>query len=1264
MSLKKLFYLILIFSNILCLPAQTIRKDIVWQGIKQISEEDKLIFFLNFENALLDADNFYLPTYTDLIELNQQNFEVNVVNFTYTKELLSRDELSFIQEEMPIEFEPDLQIGELKSGNQSFIKILFVPLVYQNGLYYKITSFNLSYSVVNKPSVQSQKTAFKNQIISRNWYKLGVIHRGIHKISYDDLLSWKIIQQPVKSNLIALLGNTGGMNPYLNSSSRPDSLASIPLYIVDGGDGEFGVNDYFLFYAEDAKRIQYSASNKKFSVELNDFTDTNFVFLGLSQGLQKIMNLESFENLDNPTVLNNGHDFYHHQNQLLNFIKSGRQWVGEDFISVNPRIFNIRLKDLITSIPVKIDYSAGVRSNVGVSANIMELFVNDVLIRSIAYPAVSPIYYNDYVRYNDQSFNVIFTNEQISFSNKYAQPNNTSAAWLHKFTFNYAKNWVFRNEPLWISNVDFYGNNNNFLYQIQAENPKDLLLFEVSDFYQTKKVEINFLANQVEFYQKGNNTNQYILLDPSQSFSVVYKAPIQFANLKENFNTPELLIVSHPEFLNAAEEIKKIHENEDNLKTKVVNVEDIYNEFSSGRKEAPAIRDFIRYLYLHPHEINLQYVLLLGDASQDAKRINSTHINHIPVFQSENSTRLTGSFGTDDFYALMDLNEGNFGPFDQLDLAVGRIPVKNQNEALNAVYKIKEYYGLTPESKQNRYKDWRNKIHFIADDGDGFEHMRQAEQLTAMVDTTIQNLNITKTYIDAFPKVKTITKNQVIGAEEKIQNMFKNGGLLINYTGHGGEYGWASERILTNAEIMQMRNMFSYPLVMTATCEFSRFDDPKQTSAGENLFLQHQGGAIALFTTTRLVFSIPNFRLNRSFYEVLASKKQDEIIRLGDLFKETKVKNNGGNNDRNFTLLGDPAIRFSFPSQKVKTHNIKVNEVIVDTIKALNTVTIIAEIEGDANYNGWIEASVYDKKVKRTSLDNDRTGDNFNYIQQENMLSKSVAEVKNGKFDIQFKLPKNTRSDFGLGKITYLVYGKENTFSGFKNITIGGIDTNALNDKTGPEIEIWLNDSTYTFGSAIQPQPMLIAKLKDASGINLTSDEIGNNIILKLNSSSNNEKILNPFYTPAINDFTKGTVRLQLNDVKEGRYTLIVKAADNLNNPSEALTEFNIAETAALAIKNLINYPNPFTTHTGFYFEHNNPQNEMDIMIRIYTISGRLIKTLRYQSLADSNRVGPIDWDGRDDFGDPIGRGVYFYKLTVKMGDQNLEQTNKLVILK
>ncbi len=1262
MRLQKLFFLLLITINILCLPAQTIRKDIVWQGIKQISEEDKSIFFLNFDNALLDVDNFYLPTYTDLIGVNQQNFGVDVVKFSYSKVPLSREESAILNEETVIPTEPDIKIGELKSGNQSFIKLLFVPLVFQNGSYFKITNFSLTYTITNKPSIQSIENTTQNQVINGLWHKIGIVNRGMHKITYENLIDWKIINQPVKSNLIALIGNEGGMNPYLNSIMRPDSLAKIPIYIVDGGDNEFGMNDYFLFFAHDAKRLQFTASSKKISVELNDYTDTNFVFFGLNTGFQNIMQSEFTDILDNPIELSSGNDYYHHQNQLLNFIKSGRQWVGEDFLSANPRIFNIHLKDLITTIPVKIDYSAAVRSNVGVSANIMELFVNDILIRTIAYPAISPIYYNDYARFNDQNFSFLFPNELVNFSNRYAQPNNNSSAWVHKFTFNYNKNWVYRNEPLFITNFDFYGSNDNFLYQIQATNPSDLVLFEVDNFYNVKKVGFNIVNDKLEFYKKGNKNNQYLLLHPSQCYSAVYKAPIQFANLKENFITPEFLIVSHPDFLIAANEIKNIHETEDKLITKVVNVEEIYNEFSSGRKEAPAIRDFIRYLY--SKDKKLQYVLLLGDASQDAKRINSTHINHIPVFQSENSTRLTGSFGTDDFYALMDLNEGNFGVFDQLDLSVGRIPVKNQNEANNAVQKIKEYYGLTPESKQNLYKDWRNKIHFIADDGDGFEHMRQAEQLTVLVDTTIRNLNITKTYIDAFPKVRTITKNQVLGAEEKIQDMFKNGGLLINYTGHGGEYGWASERFLTNAVIMQMRNLFSYPLVMTATCEFSRFDDPKQTSAGENLFLQNKGGAIALFTTTRLVFSIPNFRLNRSFYEVLAEKKQNEVIRLGDLFKETKVKNNGGNNDRNFTLLGDPAIRFSFPSQKVKTNNIKVNEVIVDTIKALNTVKILGEIEGDESYNGWVEMSIYDKKVNRTSLDNDRTGGGFDYVQQENMLTKSVAEVKNGKFDIQFKLPKNTRSDFGLGKITYLVYGKENTFSGFKNTIVGGIDTNALNDKIGPEIEIWLNDSTYTFGTAIEPQPMLIAKFKDPSGINLTSDEIGTNIILKLNSSTNNEKILNPFYTPATNDFTKGTVRLQLNDVKEGRYTLIVKASDNLNNPSEALTEFYIAETAPLAIKNLINYPNPFTTHTGFYFEHNNPQNEMDIMIRIYTITGRLIKTIRYQTLADANRVGPIDWDGRDDFGDPIGRGVYFYKLSVKMGDQNLEQTNKLVILK
>ena len=1000
------------------------------------------------------------------------------------------------------------------------------------------------------------------------------------------------------------------------------------------------------------------------NIELNDFTDTNFVFLGLNSSLQALINTENVEDLANPIVLTSGHDFYHHQNQLLNFIKSGRNWVGEDFLSENPRRFQIELKDLITTIPVKIDYSAAVRSNVGVNGNTMELYLNDILIRTIAYPAVSPIYYNDYVRFNDQSFTSIFTQENITFTNKYAQPNNTSAAWVHKFTFNYSKKWVYRNEPLWLTNVDFYQNNSNFLYQIVANSSLDLMLFKVSDFYSVKKIDYTFEEGQIQFYQKGNQQDQYILFNPLHAQSCIYKSAVTFANLKATVLDPELLIITHPSFRVQANEIKKIHENHDGLITAVVNVEDIYNEFSSGRKEAPAIRDFIRYLYQNSNENKLQYVLLLGDASHDAKRINSNHINHIPVFQSENSTRLTGSFGTDDFYALMDENEGDFGPFDQLDLSVGRIPVATKEEADNAVEKIKDYYGLTIATKDILNKGWRNKIHFIADDGDAYEHMRQSEQLTVMVDTILPNLNITKTYIDAFPKVKTITKNQVIGAEEKIKDMFKNGGLIINYTGHGGEYGWASERILTNFEIKQMQNSFSYPLVMTATCEFSRFDDPKQTSAGENLFLQNKGGAIALFTTTRLVFSIPNFRLNRSFYEVLAEKKQDEVIRLGDVFKETKVKNNGGNNDRNFTLLGDPALKFAFPSQAISTQNVVVNNIQVDTLKALNTVKVFGEVKNNSNYNGLIEISIYDKKVERESLDNDKTGQTFKYVQQENMLTQSIAEIKNGKFEIQFKLPKNTRSDYGLGKITYFASSNENAYSGFKSIVLGGIDTLALNDKIGPEIQLWLNDSTFSFGSAIEPQPILFAQFKDESGINLVSEEIANRIVLKLDNQSVSEKVLNPYYTPATNDFTQGSLKLKLNEVKEGRYSLTLKASDNLNNPSEAFTEFYIAESAPLAIKNLVNYPNPFTTFTGFYFEHNNPEAEMDIMLSVYTINGRLIKTIRYNTIVDSKRVGPIDWDGRDDFGDPIGRGVYFYKLTVKSNGETFEQTNKLVILK
>lgn len=1256
--------------------AQSYSADITWGKVKEIKTENTIISVLEINEGFLDIDNNFIPVFSDLIPNNSYKSKITFNNFIYDIEALSSNDINKLSKELltAIPSNPQLDLRVVKSNNKEFVSVKLIPLIKQNGSYYKITSFKFDYSLSSERKNINYKSDFNNdiQLIDGSWKKLAIVNNGIHKITYQDLLDWNVISTETNSNSIAIIGNEGKMNPYSNQFSTMDSLFHIPIQIEDNGDGKFNEGDYLLFYGESSTDLYYDEVNRKLNYQLNDFTDTSYVFIGINDNFQKIIKTENSNNLIPSKTITKGNDVYYHEKEWLNFIKSGRNWVGEDFQTNNPLIFNIKLPDVITSENSILDFSAAVRSR-NTSNNSITLFYNNDSISKVNYNPFSAIYYNDYARFNDVAINMKVNSESFDLKMKYSVPNQESVAWLNRFTINYIKTFNFSQKQSLITSIPNYNSSDVIEYQINnSSNSTNIQIWEITNFYEVKNINYTNSGNQLTFKKLNSSTNTFLVFDHDNTFKPIEKESITFKNLRSS-PTPTLLIITHSDFLTQANKLADLHKNEDDLSVLIVNVKDIYNEFSSGRNEAGAIRNFIKYLYNNPGNDSLKYVQLFGDASQDPKKNASNKKNYIPAFQSINSTRLTGSFVSDDFYGMMDDNEGELNAFDQLDIAIGRLPVSEQYEANDLVEKIYDYYGKLNSNLTNSTSDhkgnWRNKIHFIADDGDNYEHMKQAEQLSVLVDSSIENLNISKVYVDAYLKVSTISKPLVEGAESAIENIFKQGGLIVNYTGHGGEYGWAEERILAIKDIKEMKNLNSYPLVVTATCEFSRFDDPDKTSAGEYLLMQKNGGAIALFTTVRLVFSIPNFRLNKSFYEVLKQNQNNKIIRLGDLFMQTKVQNNGGTNDRNFTLLGDPALKLVLPPNRINTNTISYNNIEVDTLKALNKlkiegVLLLEDKSPNNNFNGTIDVSIYDKKFERLSLDNSNTGSQFPFTQQESLLSLNRFEVVNGKFSGEVILPKNLRSDYGIGKITYYAWNENSDYSGAdKTYIIGGLDSTLLNDKKGPEIQLWMNDSSFTFGDAIEPQPTLIAALFDSSGINVSSQELGSSILLNLNNNTSTEYNLTSFYEPSTNKYYQGSVKYNLDEIKDGKHQLKLKASDNLNNESEAYTEFYIAESAPLAIEHLLNYPNPFTTNTSFYFEHNQT-SQLEVMIRIYTISGILIKTIRALPNSEGNRVGPINWDGRDDFGDRIGRGVYIYKLTVQKENEKIEEINKLVILR
>ncbi len=469
-----------------------------------------------------------------------------------------------------------------------------------------------------------------------------------------------------------------------------------------------------------------------------------------------------------------------------------------------------------------------------------------------------------------------------------------------------------------------------------------------------------------------------------------------------------------------------------------------------------------------------------------------------------------------------------------------------------------------------------------------------------------------------------------------------------------------------------MKNRNKLPLFMTATCEFSRFDNPGRVSAGEHLILQARGGAIALFTTVRLVFSIPNFKLNKSFYSVLENSINDNKTTIGDLFKTTKVFNNGGVNDRNFTLLGDPALKLSIPTNKVSLDSVTYSSQKTDTIKSLSAPTLHGRVQNSnssslIDFNGWIDILLFDKEQQITTLANDKDAKPFSFSSQEDLLFIGKAKVTNGRFKSEIFIPKDTRKNFNFSRLSFYAFDSiVGDAAGYdKSITIGGTLNNRIEDNIGPSISLFLDDTSFVFGDNVTPSPIFIASLIDSSGINIMPNDLGKDLVLNIDNRSNLNYILNNYYTPSMSSYKKGEVIFPIDELEEGQHFLEFKAFDNQNNSSKAYTEFIIEKNPKLALKHLLNYPNPFTTKTGFYFEHNQTSENLEILIHIYTITGKVIKTLEGIYSATSKRIGPIQWDGLDEFGDKIGRGVYVYQITARnIKGETDKGIQKLVLLR
>lgn len=1252
-----------------------------------VQAQQKLSGTIEWE-GLKPANAFYevgveIPKFCDEINVSSNVSRSDVINFSFSYTKTTVQEAKKIQEQVKLSETPQVQTYIGTENGVGKASVCFFPYVLRNGSVLKVLSYDIDIQPVRQIGGLSRKSlnAAPSVLASEGWFKISVGKTGLFKITPSFLSSNSITTSQVSINSIRVVGNGTGMLPEQNSVSRPDDLQDVPLKIYDtNNDGIFNGNDYAVFYAKGPHQWTSNLANGVFTHETNIYRDVNYYFVSVTNGAGKAISVAPEVTAAATVQTSTYDDFDFRENETYNLVGTGRQWLGDVFDVELNKGYGFSFLNMDQTSPMRLRVRAAARVS---SANTqMGIQIGSQTLQSIPFAAYSTTAnYPNYVEISDEVRNFNFTGSpngftvQLNYNNSL---NPSGVAWLDFIEIQCRRNLIYGGVPLVFRDMNVVGASAVAEFTIN-QAPNGMSVWKVTDHNDVVEIPVNQSGTTLTFKDNAADLEEYVAFFGSNFSEPEFVSAVPVQDL-HSMAAPEMIIITHPKFLTAANKLALFHTNNDGIETKVVTIGEVYNEFSSGGQDISAIRDFAKFMYEKSQPIGgFKYLLLFGDASYDYKDRIANNNNYIPIWESNASFSLGLSSITDDYYGLLDNNEGGNGTIGSLsgqalEIGVGRIPCETLNQANAAVDKIINY-----TMGANRFGNWRNKILMMADDVDeDWESMfvTNSERFEDIINTTNPAFNVEKIYTDSYKQVSTTGGESYPEAHDDMYRKVQQGCLVTNYIGHGGEIGLTSEKLLGLQDVNSWTNFDALSLFLTITCEFTRLDDPKRVSAGEQLALNPNGGAIALVSTTRVVGAQSAVNLNEKVFETAFERPSNEPKTLGEIVMTAKndLKNDGTR--LKFSLIGDPAVRLAIPYYKLQVN--EVNGVSVsagglDTLKALSKVKISGQVNDFSNqkinsFSGVTSVSVYDKPTEKRTLVNDGYGNPIPFKLQNSLLYRGKVEVNNGDFSFEFIVPKDISFQYGFGKISlYADNGKIDAGGSFDTILVGGFNQNPVADDEGPIVELYINDETFVRGGVTDENPALYALISDSSGINTVGNKIGHNLKAVLDNDESQAYIINEYYEADLNSYQSGKVNYPFYKVAEGSHTLSLEVFDVHNNVSFAETEFIVADSEEMALKRVLNYPNPFTTYTEFQFEHNRADQPLEVQVQIFTVSGKLVKTINKLVVSQGNRVSnQITWNGLDDYGDKIGKGVYVYRVKVKsqLDNSSADKYEKLVILR
>ena len=1235
------------------------------------SAKESTELVLNFDDATFVDAYGLLPVFTRRIPMNENterlSFELKNVKWATVAA-----DMRLIEDAQLITDAPQYseQIAVTRGERHTIFRLMPLRFNAVSGNFEKIISFELSWEVspfeanirVKRDSIPNY--ADNSVLAAGTWFKIGLLTDGIYKLTWEHLQQLGA-QGSIPSSAIAVYGNGGGMLPQANDDFRYDDLQENAIEMFDGGDGSFDAGDYFVFYGQSPHQWKYSNIKQAYEFSLNKYSDTAFYFINTSAIDGKRLQMQPQQTLTAENIVTTYDDYATHEIDSINLIRSGREWYGETFSEQLSYdfFFPFPHRDVSANTHISTDFAARSAST--------SQFVISANGDSMYYDRVSYVMLNSVTKYanvsNKARWLKINDTPDVTINITYLRPDNFSTGWLNYVTVNVVSHLVYDGKFFSFRNRQQVLPNRVSQYVI-ANAETNLKVWNINNPLLPYQMNTTFENDACKFIIKSDTINEFVGFTANDYRSPLLMGSVENQNLHQ-LGAADFIIITHPLFLAQAQRLKVLHQEVDDMAVHVVTTDQIYNEFGSGIADPSAIRDFVRMIYYRsPAAPKLKYLLLFGDASYDLKNRAGENHNMVPTFEAKNSHWYAGSFVTDDFFGMMDAGEGQES-VGSIDLGIGRFPVVTPQQANDMVDKVERYMRLSSRNQGA----WRKQMCFMADDGNFNLHLFQADTILVRdIRRKNRDVNINKIYIDAYPLESTANGNTFPQANRAFNDQMQEGALIVNYTGHGGETGLTHESVVEISDILSWKNYDRLPLVITATCEFSRYDNPALTSAGELVLLNPHGGGIALLTTTRVAFASVNLVLNQRVYDTLFTVQGTNSLRFGDLIMKSKLPTS--TSLLNFALLGDPALRLALPQHDIITDSINGQPAIhfKDTLSANSTITISGHIQQHnmpgvmlSDFHGTIYPVLYDKPEQVTTLGAASESYPYTFELQNNILCQGKASVKNGRFSYTFMLPRDIDYNFGYGKLSYYAIDSTRDASGyFSGLVVGGTPQSTQVDNEGPDIKMFLNDSTFIPGTAINPEPLFLARLSDPSGINATGAGIGHDIVLTIDGNSYHSMILNHLFDPELDDHSSGSIALPLGPLSNGVHTLRLRAWDMFNNSSEKTLEFFVSDSISVSLLDVFNYPNPFRNETWFTFRHNQFEGDLTATVEVYDFYGKLVQTLESHTISTSGyAMEPIFWDGTSYGGQKLAPGMYLYRMRVgNAKGQFTERVQKLII--